>query len=294
MIHKDNYLSYLRFERRYSSHTVAAYDRDLQQYYTFCCENRIESDYLDSRTIRLWIVELLESEHSPRSVNRKISALRSYFRYLIKEGIMHSDPLHKIIKPRTSKRNPEFVTEESLNEILDTYQFGDDFEGVRNRVIIEVFYQTGIRRAELISLSVRSFNDSGRNLKVTGKRNKERIVPLGDYLVKLLRDYLVIRDKQFPGIKRNEMFLTDSGHPMYPKLIYRIVNEFLNVATTLDKKSPHVLRHSFATHLLNSGAELNAIKELLGHANLSATQIYTHNTFEKLKAVYNKAHPRAN
>jgi len=287
-------LSYLRYERRCSLHTVDAYDKDLQQYFTFCCENRIESDYPDPKTIRLWIVDLMESQHSARSVNRKISALRSYIRFLIREGEMQSDPLNRIIKPKTSKRNPVFITEDKLNNILDSYQFGDDFEGKRNRLIVEILYQTGIRRAELISLTVQSVDIRNKSLKVSGKRNKERIVPLTAYIVRLLEEYILVRNEEFPGIAAKELFLTNRGTPVYPKLIYRVVTRFLSMVTTLDKRSPHVLRHTFATHMLNKGADLNAIKELLGHANLSATQVYTHNTFEKLKAVYNKAHPRAN
>jgi len=294
MINKDNYLSYLRYERRCSPHTVEAYDKDLQQYFIFCYDNHIESEYPDSKTIRLWIVELLESKHSPRSVNRKISALRSYIRYLVREGKIQSDPLTRIVKPKTGKRNPEFVTEENINTILDSYPFGNDFRGMRNRLIIELFYQTGMRRAELVSLTVHSLDLRSQSLKVSGKRNKERIVPLTPYIAKLLGEYMELRERQFPEIAEKALFLTERGLPVYPKLIYRVVNEFLTVVTTLDKRSPHVLRHTFATHMLNKGADLNAIKELLGHANLSATQIYTHNTFEKLKAVYNKAHPRAN
>jgi len=293
MKYKENYLSYLRFEKRYSQHTVAAYAKDIQQYYDFCTVNNLGTGFPDSRNIRLWIVDLLEFKQSPRSVNRKISALHGYIRFLIREGILHSDPLQKVIKPKTGKRNPVFVTENSLNNILDNNQFGNDYCGIRNKLIIELLYQTGIRRGELISLSITSIDFHNSQIRVIGKRDKERLIPLTDQLTDLINKYLLIRNKVFPDTKETALFLTHKGSPVYPKLVYRVVKNFLNLVTTLDKRSPHVLRHSFATHLLNRGADLNAIKELLGHASLSATQVYTHNTFEKLKVIYNKAHPRA-
>ncbi len=193
-----------------------------------------------------------------------------------------------------SKRIPLFIEEENLNDFLDTYDFSTDFGGLRDRLIIELLYQTGIRRSELIGLKVDSADLTARRLKVLGKRNKERIIPFGDDLAKLMNEYTEKREQRFPASAEDSLFLTDSGLPLYPNFVYRVVNRFLRLITTLEKKSPHVLRHTFATHLLNKGADLNAIKELLGHANLGATQVYTHNSFEKLKEVYNKAHPRAN
>ena len=243
MMYKDNYLSYLRFERRYSHHTVEAYDKDLQQYYAFCSDNKIESDYPDSKTVRLWIVNLLESEHAPRSVNRKISTLRGYIKFLIKEGKLHSDPLNRIIKPKTSQRNPIFITEDRLNDILDTYQFGDDFEGWRNRLIVEMLYQTGIRRAELISLKLKSCDPANKYIRIIGKRSKERIIPLGDNMIELFNRYIEERNKKFPGLEEDSLLLTGKGIPVYPKMVYRVVHEFLNLVTSLDKRSPHVLRH---------------------------------------------------
>ncbi len=294
MNYKESYLSYLRFEKRYSQHTVDAYKKDLKQYYDFCSGNKLEADPPESGNIRLWVVDLLESKHSTRSVNRKISTLKSYIRFLIKEGVLYADPLKKVVKPKINKRNPVFIPEDNLNNMLDNYQFGEDFEGIRNKLIIEILYQTGIRRAELISLHINSFDKLKRQIKVKGKRGKERLIPVGDQLVELLERYMVKRNECIIDSEETVLLLTHKGSPVYPKLIYRVVNNFLILATTLDKRSPHVLRHSFATHLLNRGADLNAIKELLGHANLSATQVYTHNTFEKLKVIYNKAHPRAN
>ena len=294
MIYKDDYLSYLRYEKRYSEHTVIAYERDLNSFYSFCRENGFEDMALDHKSIRLWVVNLLETNRTPRSVNRKISSLKNYIRYLIKEEKLSSDPLTRVIRPRTGKRNPVFIEEDRLNRILDDFSFGDDYAGVRDKLIIELLYQTGIRRSELISLTLSSFDLSAGTIRVMGKRSKERIIPVGGRLNLLIKNYLLLRNEKFPASSENYFFLTDSGDQVYAKLIYRVVSEFLKNVTTLDKKSPHVLRHSFATHLLNHGADLNAIKELLGHANLSATQVYTHNTFEKLKEVYKKAHPRAN
>lgn len=293
-MYKEDYLSHLRSEKRYSEHTVSAYMKDVMHFFAFCERNGMDNKVLDSKDIRLWVVELLETNHTPRSVNRKISSLRNYIRFLIRKGILITDPLVKVIKPRTSKRIPVFIEEEKLNSMLDTFKFGDEFEGVRNRLIIELLYQTGIRRGELLTLKVDSVNFSNGTLKVTGKRLKERIIPMSIYLQGLINEYVLVRNSMFTDSDEKSLFLTLAGRPVYPKMVYRIVTEFLRLVTTLDKKSPHVLRHTFATHLLNRGAELNAIKELMGHANLSATQIYTHNTFEKLKEVYKKAHPRAN
>ena len=294
MLYKENYLSYLKFEKRYSDHTILAYGKDVQSFFNFCRNNGFEEIALDHKSIRLWIVNLLETKHTPRSVNRKISSLRNYIKFLIRNEKLNSDPLTKIIRPKTNKRIPMFIEEENLNSMLDDFEFGKDFAGTRNRLIIELFYQTGIRRSELISLNLLSFDGSKGTIKVSGKRGKDRIIPVGEELKSMLNEYIEVRNSNFPDTSLTSLFLTDTGKPVYPKLIYRIVTLFLTHVTTLSKKSPHVLRHSFATHLLNHGADLNAIKELLGHANLSATQIYTHNTFEKLKEVYNKAHPRAN
>lgn len=287
-------MSYLKFEKRYSDHTILAYGKDVQSFFNFCRNNGFEEIALDHKSIRLWIVNLLETKHTPRSVNRKISSLRNYIKFLIRNEKLNSDPLTKIIRPKTNKRIPMFIEEENLNSMLDDFEFGKDFAGTRNRLIIELFYQTGIRRSELISLNLLSFDGSKGTIKVSGKRGKDRIIPVGEELKSMLNEYIEVRNSNFPDTSLTSLFLTDTGKPVYPKLIYRIVTLFLTHVTTLSKKSPHVLRHSFATHLLNHGADLNAIKELLGHANLSATQIYTHNTFEKLKEVYNKAHPRAN
>jgi integrase/recombinase XerC len=234
----------------------------------------------------------MESGNSSRTVNRKISALKSYFRYLMREGHIQVNPLNKVLSPKTEKKLPVFIREAQMDQLLDEVNFGDDMPGLRNRMIIETFYNTGIRRAELINLRLRDIDFGSRVFRVTGKRNKERIVPMSENFAALVQGYIEKRNATFPG-NEESLFLTIAGKKIYPRLVYRIVTSFLSLVTTSEKKSPHVLRHTFATHMLNKGADLNAIKELLGHASLSATEVYTHNTFEKLKSVYKQAHPRA-
>ncbi|MCB8995190.1 MAG: tyrosine-type recombinase/integrase [Bacteroidales bacterium] len=294
MLYKDDFLSYLRYEKRYSLHTVASYDNDLKQYQTFCEESGSSGLEIDSKMIRMWIVSLLEKGISSRTVNRKLSSLKSFSRYLVRKGILASNPLNKVLKPKMSKRIPSFVDEDKLTSFLDNYEFGEDFAGKRNQLIIELLYQTGMRRSELTGLKSGSINLVENQILVLGKRNKERLIPINRDLGQRIREYLEIRNEFFPNQKSEYLLLTAKGLPVYPKLVYRLITEFLSMVTTLEKKSPHVLRHTFATHLLNRGADLNAIKELLGHANLSATQVYTHNSFENLKQIYKQAHPRAN
>jgi integrase/recombinase XerC len=294
MLYKDEFLSYLRFEKRYSANTIESYKNDLSQFQTFCIEAGSNDIVLDHSIIRMWIVSLLESGITARSVNRKLSTLKTFSKYLIREGLIKSNPLERVLKPKMSKRIPSFLDQEKLNDALDTFDFGDNYPGIRNQVIIEILYQTGIRRSELVGLKTTSLDFLENNLRVLGKRNKERIIPLNSDLSKRIKTYMNLRDEMFPGNFEESLFLTSGGKPLYPKLVYRLVNQFLKMVTTLEKKSPHLLRHTFATHLLNKGADINAIKELLGHANLAATQVYTHNTFEKLKEIYKQAHPRAN
>lgn len=289
----NDFLRYLQAEKRYASHTIKAYKNDLNQFHAFCQSNDKEGMDLYYKTIRSWVVFLMDSAYSPRSVHRKLTSLRTFCKYLISLGELESNPLDRVLKPKLNKRVPAFVEEVKMDQLLDDYDFGDDFEGIRNKLILDLLYQTGMRRSELLGLSTRSVNLPGRSLKVMGKREKERIIPISDGLVHSIENYLLVREHVCKDPLVETMFLTAKGRPVYDKLVYRIVNRYLAMVTTLDKKSPHVLRHTFATHMLNSGADLNAIKELLGHANLSATQVYTHNTFKKLKSIYNQAHPRA-
>jgi integrase/recombinase XerC len=228
---------------------------------------------------------------SPVSVHRKISCLRVFYRFLRKDGIVSSDPLERVVMPKRKKRLPEFVAEESLDKLLDSFSFGDDFDGKRNKLILELLYTTGMRRSELTGLRVSDYDRSRGIIRVLGKRNKERLIPLLDSVRPGMEDYL--SERSAIDSAGEWFFITAKGNKLYDKFVYNIVKRYLTMVTTIEKRSPHVLRHSFATHMLNHGADLTSIKELLGHANLSATQVYTHNTFEKLKKVYKQAHPRA-
>lgn len=289
----NEFLAYLQNEKRYATHTLISYKNDLIQYHAFCQESGKEGMDLFFKTVRSWVVYLMEKEYSPRTIHRKLSSLRAYCKYLIRRGELDTDPVEKVLKPKVKKRIPRFVDENSINRMLDDYVFGDDFTGERNKLMINLLYQTGIRRSELTGLTLTSFDRGSGQIRVLGKRSKERIIPIGRELSDAIQGYLVRREEQFPGVATDALFLTEAGKPVYSQLIYRIVKRYIGMITTLEKTSPHILRHTFATHMLNNGADLNAIKEILGHANLSATQVYTHNTFEKLKSIYNQAHPRA-
>jgi len=289
----DEFLIYLQAEKRYATHTIKAYQTVLNQFHAFCQENGKEGMDLHYKTIRLWVVQQMDSGISPRTVHRKLTTLRTYCKYLIKEGALDANPLDRVLKPKMNKRNPVFVDEGNMDHLLNRFAFGDDFEGVRNRLVIDLLYQTGMRRSELLGLKAGSVESKVKSLKVTGKRNKERLIPLNDELINAVGEYLKLRREVVSDAGVDTLIVTGKGQPAYESLIYRIVKKYLALVTTLDKKSPHVLRHTFATHMLNRGADLNAIKEILGHANLSATQVYTHNTFKKLKSIYNQAHPRA-
>lgn len=298
MTHKESFLRYLEIEKRYSPHTVRSYSNDLDHFFSFLISEGLPSDpvLVTFAEVRRWLSWSLDGSNPEKlqtvSVHRKISCLRVFYRYLRKQGIMNHDPLEKVVLPRKKKTLPVFVAERSLDNLLDQSCFAEDFGGVRDRTMIEMLYLTGIRRAELIGLRNEDVDLAGGTLKVTGKRNKQRIIPIVIPYIKRLREYIKVRDGISPGSPRDWFFVTDKGNKLYDKLVYNTVNKYLSMVTTVEKKSPHVLRHTFATHMLNRGADLNSIKELLGHANLSATQVYTHNTFEKLKRVYSGAHPR--
>lgn len=295
MSHKESFLQYLQIEKRYSPHTVRSYLNDLDQFTAFLLtrEVPVDPELVTSHDIRAWIVSMLENNYNTVSVHRKISCLRVFYRYLRKEGIVTTDPLEKVVLPKRKKNLPVFVEEEALVNLLDNYSFGDGFAGIRNRTIIEMLYVTGMRRSELIGLHNIDVDLSEGSVKVTGKRNKQRIIPLVKPFLKRLSEYIKIRDEFISTENDGWFFITDKGNKLYDKYVYTTVNRYLAMVTTVEKKSPHILRHTFATHMLNRGADLNSIKELLGHANLSATQVYTHNTFEKLRKVYKQAHPRA-
>lgn len=289
----EKFIQYIQFERRFSPHTIQAYKTDLDQFYNFLNTHYEISDIkaTDHHIIRSWIVSLIEASVSTRTVNRKLSSLKSYFKFLLKEGILIENPMQKVLPPKSSKRLPVFVDEDAMNILLDEIEFGEDFNGNRDKLIIELLYFTGMRLNELINIKIEDLNFVKKTIKILGKRNKERILPLNFKIVSRIKDYMVLRDEE--NTLENYLFITNSGKKLYEKFVYRVVNSYLGMVSTINKKSPHILRHTFATHMLNNGADLNAIKEILGHANLSATQIYTHNTIEKLKTVYNKAHPKA-
>jgi integrase/recombinase XerC len=289
----EDFLIYLQAEKRYAAHTIKAYKNDLNQFHAFCQETDHKGMDLHFKAIRSWVVFLMDSGYSSRTVHRKLTSLSTYCNYLIKEGQLESNPVERVLKPRMNKRVPTFVEEGQMDLLLDDFEFGDGFTGIRNRLVLDLLYQTGMRRSELIALKIGSINREGKSMKVMGKRAKERIIPMGDELLAAIDNYLVLRNEVVGEKSEDHLIVTEKGKAAYDKLIYRIVNNYLAMVTTLEKKSPHVLRHTFATHMLNGGADLNAIKELLGHANLSATQIYTHNTYKKLKSIYNQAHPRA-
>ncbi len=295
MLNLELFLNYLKYEKRYSIHTITAYANDLDQFILFgkilvedfCVEK------VDHHLIRQWIVSLIENGILPVSVNRKIATLKTFFKFLMREGVIEKIPTDRVVMPKTGKKLPVFVQEKEMNRLLDErLLFTDDFEGRRDKAVISLFYGTGIRLSELVGIRLSDINTEAKIVKVNGKRNKERLVPFPTEISTVLKEYTSQRNQLFPDAG-NFLFLTGNGEPAYDKLIYRIVKRHLALVTTVDKKSPHILRHSYATHLLNRGADLNAIKELLGHANLAATQIYTHTTFEQLKKVYKQAHPRA-
>ncbi len=294
-MYKDLFLKYLRFEKRFSENTIKSYENDLNQFSDFIEMEfkEIELHLVNEKIVRAWIVSLMEKDFSTLSINRKISTLKTFFKFLLREGHTKTNPMDKVITPKNSKKLPAFVEEKQISNLLDDYSFGNDFRGVRNKTIVEMFYNTGMRLSELINLRNIDFDIKKGTLKVLGKRNKERILPIHPSFINSLVFYIESRDKEFVQLDHDYFFVTDKGNKLYEKFVYRIVNRYLNMVTTIEKKSPHILRHTFATHLLNRGADLNAIKELLGHANLAATQVYTHNTFEKLKTIYKQAHPRA-
>lgn len=292
MIGIEDFLKYLEFEKRYSVHTIKSYKNDLIQFESFLKENfdSVSLSMTDSKDVRSWIIQLSKEKLQAISINRKIVSLRVFYKFLKREGVINKNPVENIQALKAKKRLPVFVEEKNINNLLDSDGFDCSFEGERDRLIIELFYATGIRLSELKNLKISDVNFTASEIKVLGKRNKERLIPFTREIHDLLRHHIDRRAEVNPDSAY--IFLTKKGKQVYDNLIYRVVKKYLTLVTTIDKKSPHVLRHTFATHMLNKGADLNAIKELLGHSNLSATQIYTHNSFEKLKNIYNQAHPR--
>lgn len=296
MVNKESFLDYLRFEKHYSQHTVRSYDNDIGQFFSFLNVHKgsYEMSDISSSDVRSWMISMLDRGYSTVTVHRKISSLRTFFRFNLRAGMIKVNPVENIVLPKRHKRLPVFLEETSLDRLLDNYDFGEGYSGMRDRTIIELLYTTGMRKAELIGLKLNDIDIENRTARVLGKRNKERIIPLISSFCNNLSQYINMRKDNFPDLTENWLFVTDRGNKLYDKFVYNTVKRYLEMVTTIEKKSPHVLRHTFATHMLNHGADLNSVKEILGHANLSATQVYTHNTFEKLKKVYKQAHPRAN
>ena len=292
MEHFVTYLQYLEYEKRYSPHTINAYRRDLSQFESFLSGNGIENVAVDFRVIRRWVVALCNKGNTSRTVNRKIAALRSFFYYLMKKGLITINPLEKVGLLKVDKNLPVFVSTGKLDELLDDEPIDiGDFKVMRNTMILELFYMTGMRLSELIHLKDNDVDFGAMTVKVLGKRNKERIIPLTELFCSKLRQYMSLKNSTFS--KTDMLFVLDSGKPLYERWVQRLIRLELGTVTTMDKRSPHVLRHSFATNILDNGADLNAIKELLGHANLAATQVYTHSSLSRIKKVYQQAHPRA-
>lgn len=299
--HISNFINYLTFEKRSSKHTVAAYLNDLTQFQEFVLvQYEVDAvEQIGHQMIRSWLVELMGEAVSARSVARKLSALKTFFNFLRKEGIVHNNPLAKVQPPKMEKRLPVFVEEKPMQALMDDdgkgnkegVYFDSDYTGQRDRLILMLFYGTGMRLSELIGLQHSSIDWGKHVLKVLGKRNKERIIPIHKELLDALTEFVALKESlQMP---QTHLLVTEAGMPLYPKLVYLVVKKYLTMVTSIEKRSPHVLRHTFATHLLNNGADLNAIKELLGHANLAATQVYTHNSIERLKKIHQNKHPRA-
>ncbi len=292
----ERFIQYIQHEKRYSPHTVSAYRSDLEQFFQFLNFPEVtvsQPAEISFHDIRSWMVHLMDGL-TARSVNRKIATLRKYFKFLMREGLIANNPASKIQSPKTIKHLPIVVEDEKLSAMLnDAESFSADFVGTRDKLVIEILFGTGIRLAELVGLTETDINLYEGTIKVLGKRNKERIIPINHELKVLLENYIALKkNEKFHNITLT-LIVTNKGMEAYPKFIYLIVQKYLSYISTQDKKSPHVLRHTFATSLLNRGADLNAIKELLGHANLSATQVYTHNSVERLKSIYKQAHPKA-
>jgi len=299
----ERFIQYIQYEKRYSPHTVSAYQSDLDQFFRFLNNpggkdpappfEITHPSEVNYHHIRNWMVHLMEDK-TARSVNRKLATLRKYFKFLLREGLITNNPASKLQSPKIVKHLPIVVEDEKLSAMLnDKATFGDDFEGVRDKLIIEILFGTGIRLAELVGLKEEDVDFHNGTIKVLGKRNKERIIPINHELRELLLRYNDLKKNENFHNNSLTLIVTNKGTEAYPKFIYLIVQRYLSYISTQDKKSPHVLRHTFATSLLNRGADLNAIKELLGHANLSATQVYTHNSVERLKSIYKQAHPKA-
>ena len=288
------FLDYLKFEKRYSQHTLISYQNDLEQFFAYLI-SQFDAPPIQKITasfVRSWLAELKGDDLTGKTINRKISTLKSFFKYQMKTGVLQQTPMVTIVSPRISKRLPVFVEEKHLATLFEHVSFTDDWKGRTERLVLQLFYASGMRLSELIQLKESQLDASYHQVKVLGKGNKERIIPVAKDLIEELQSYIEEKHQKIDTAALN-IFVTEKGKPLQPRAVYAFVHQYLSQVTTIQKKSPHILRHSFATHLMNNGADLNAVKELLGHSSLAATQVYTHNTIEKLKEVFKKAHPKA-
>ncbi|MFT3827364.1 MAG: tyrosine-type recombinase/integrase [Chitinophagaceae bacterium] len=293
----QTFVNYLKFEKRYSAHTIRAYQDDLQQFFDYL---RMELSTPDpalsdipAAFVRSWLASLKEDKSTAKTINRKISSLKSFFKYFMRTGELEQTPMTNIVAPKIAKRLPVYVEQKDVRTLFEHVTFPDTWQGVTDKLLLAIFYHTGMRLSELVNLKESQVNKAGNSLKVLGKGNKERVIPVSAQLVKAIDTYIQAKRNTLEEADTTVLLVNDKGKKLYAKYVYLAVKKYLSAVTTIDKKSPHVLRHTFATHLTNNGADLNAVKELLGHSSLAATQIYTHNTIEKLKEVYQKAHPKA-
>lgn len=294
MFFEESFFNYLSLERRFSAHTLKAYRNDLTGFIAHVVERQClgSVDELRHLHIRSWVVAQMEAGQSPRSINRRLSCLKTYFKFLRKRGLLSKDPMKKVVAPRTGKRLPVYVQESQMHALFTHVDFGVDFGGQQQRLLLELLYATGMRRSEASNLKISDIDLGRMVMRVRGKGDKERLLPFAAYLSDLLEQFIALRTATFPSTRESWLFLNRKGEQLSPESIYQSVRKNLSRVTTVEQRSPHVLRHSFATHLSNNGAELNAIKELLGHSNLAATQVYMHNSIERLIEVYEKSHPK--
>ena len=293
--HIRSFLDYLKFQKRYSEHTIISYETDLIAFFDYISMQfgEMQIGQIRSPMVRSWLAELKEEGNSAKTINRKISSLKTFFKHSIRQGEIESSPMGTVVSPKQSKRLPQFVEKKDTDTLFAYMEFPDNFSGRTEKLILQLLYHTGMRQAELIGLKEDQIDFAKSSIKVLGKGSKERIIPLSAELIQLLSDYIKLKIHSIELPDRVFLLVRENGQKLYPKWVYNSVKKYLSLVTTIEKKSPHVLRHTFATHLTNNGADLNAVKELLGHSSLAATQIYTHNTIEKLKDVYKKAHPKA-
>lgn len=290
-MHKSQFIDYIQFEKRNSSHTIIAYTNDLNDFDDFIQkEFNSQLSEVNYQMIRSWVVQLMEEKLTAKSVNRKLSTLKSFYKFLVKKQVIKVNPATRVVSPKIPKRLPSFVEEDKMDMVFKNHPFTDDFFGTRDSLIMELFYSTGMRRSELINIKISDINNN--SVKVLGKGNKERIIPVTSSVFEVLKRYLKFRKEKVTD-STSILLLNDKGKIMSPGFVYNKVISYLGRVTSMKKKSPHIIRHTFATHMLNHGADINAIKELLGHSSLAATQVYTHNSIEKLKNIYTNAHPLA-